>query len=101
MGNSGTEEEATGTFKCWVKMSYKQDLEHSERDIFQRNRVEIVPEGFEQHKPEAENICYWKMDVFLLELMLVLDLFPLIIYLPPEGKLPFMMVGGAPSCLSL
>lgn len=34
------------------------------------------------------------MDVFLLELMIVLDLFPLIISLLIEGKLPIMMVGA-------
>lgn len=33
-----------------------------------------------------------KMDVFLLELMLMSDLFPLIVSLLVEGKLPIMVV---------
>lgn len=45
-------------------------------------------------EPKAENRCCWKMNVFLLELMLMLDAFPLIVCLLVEGKLPIMTVGA-------
>lgn len=60
-------------------MSYTQGLEQSERDIFQRNRIEIVLKEFEQQSLKQKTCTIEKMDVFLLELMLMSDLFPLIV----------------------